>query len=148
MAASTQERHDHPQEWGLLRGVVVAALAALTAAGACAAVFGIASALGGVPDDVAVTGPGGEGPLTLGTVVSAATITTTWAATVFALFARFSSEPLKRFRATALGVFVLSLATPFAISGAPASMIATLLVMHALVAAISVGAFTVLLPPR
>lgn len=146
-AVRTHERRGSLRQ-SFLRGAMITTIAALLAAAACAAVYGIASALGAMPDDVSVTGISGEGPLTLGAVIGSAALATAWAATVFGLFVLFSREPIKRFRVTALILFVLSLATPFTISGAPAGMIAALLAMHALVAAISVGALTVILPRK
>lgn len=134
--------------WSVTRGILVAAIAALAASGATAAIYGIASALGAFPEGIEVTGLGGEGPLTLGLVTSSSALAVTAAAAVFTLLAWTTQRPIRNFRIVALALFVVSLATPFTIAGASAAMIATLLIMHLVVAGISVAAFTVVLPPE
>lgn len=134
--------------WSVIRGILVAFSAALAAAGATAAIYGIASALGAFPDGVVVPTPGGEEPLTLSLVTGTATLAITLAAAVFTLFAWRSQRPIRNFRIAALAIFLVSLASPFTISGASGAMIASLLVMHLAVAIIAVVAFTVVLPPE
>jgi len=126
----------------------VGALAAVASGAACAVVYAIASSLGAIPHDVVLPGLAGDTPLTPGLVITAATVAATGAGLIFGIMRLVSRRPVRVFRLVALAVFLISLATLFAIHGAPGGMTVTLLTMHVLVAVISVGLLTTLIGRR
>ncbi|QIN78431.1 hypothetical protein GBA65_07720 [Rubrobacter marinus] len=119
------------------RLLLAAPLAAGAAALANALVYAIASALGTIPTDVPV--PASGEPITLSPVIVTSVIGALGAAAVFAVIAAISSRPARLFWWVALVVLALSFATPFTIPGAPAAMIASLLLMHVVAWAVSVA---------
>lgn len=122
----------------------VAPLTALAAALAAALVFTVAAALGAISPIVRVPSPLGLQPLTLASVAITAIIATVWAAIVFAFVGLFASRPISVFRIVALVVLILSFTLPFTVAGIPPLMLASLLLMHVVVAAIDVGLLTTL----
>jgi hypothetical protein len=90
----------------------------------------------------AVVDPGSGQPFTVVTVVLASVVGALGATLVYAGFDRFVPDADRRFRIVAGAVLLASFATPFTILGAPLGMIATLLVMHVVVAGVSVWVFT------
>lgn len=122
----------------------VGPLAAIVAALGCGLIYAVASAVGAIPQSVLLPGPTGQGPLTLGSVIVMSVIGSLGAAIVFALIGLFSRRPVGLFRVVALVVLVLSLGTPITVSGAPVAMIVSLISMHVVVAAVSVGLLTTL----
>ncbi|MGI8643335.1 MAG: DUF6069 family protein [Thermomicrobiales bacterium] len=118
------------------RLVITAVVAAVTAAVINAIVYGIARWLDTIPRDVVIPGPSGDEPLGLVSVVFASVTGALGAAIVYALCARFPQRPIRLFQSFATLVLLLSFASPFTISGAPAKMIATLILMHIVVWAV------------
>lgn len=76
------------------------------------------------------------------TVVLASVVGALGATVVYAGFDRFVPDADRWFRIVAGVVLLASFVTPFTIPGAPLGMIATLLVMHVVVAGVSVWVFT------
>lgn len=120
-------------------------MAGAAAAGLNAVVYLGASALGAMPQDVVVQG---RGPITLGLVVANSFVPALLAAVAFALLGRFARRPASSFRVLAAVVFVLSLAAPFLVAGAPVTMRAALLLMHAVAAAAITGVLATLAVDR
>ena len=127
---------------GLLLAVVVAAVGAAVAN---AIVYFIASALGFVPQDVAVSPDGA--PLGVVAVVVASVVGAVGAGIVLAALNLFLRRPVPVFYVISAIVLVLSFITPTNISGAPLAMILTLEVMHVVAAVVTVGVL-VTLPRR
>ena len=125
--------------WGRL--VPAGLLAALVAAAANAVVYLVAVAAGAMPQDVVVNG---QGPVTLPVVATTSAFGAVAGTIVYALVVRFTRRPVRVFRVVAAVALVLSFAGPFTIPGAPAAMIATLLLMHVVAAAVVVGLLTTL----
>ena len=123
--------------WGRLAPAGL--LAALVAAAANAIVYLVAAASGAIPQDVVVNG---QGPITLPMVVTASVFGAVAATVVYALVGLFARRPVRVFRVVAAVALVLSFVPPFTIPGAPAAMIATLLLMHVIAAAGIVGLLT------
>jgi hypothetical protein len=123
--------------WLLWVGPLAGAIAAVVNA----VVYLLASALGAMPSDVVVPG---QGPATLGAVVSIYFVPALLGALLFAVMGRFTRRPIRTFRVVAAVVLVLSFATPFTLPGAPVAMIAALLVMHVIAAAVIIGVLTTL----
>jgi uncharacterized protein DUF6069 len=126
----------------LLRLLWVGLLAIMGAAVANVLVGMVAVALLGVSP--------GFLPLQVGPVVSFTVVGVLGAVAVFALVARFSRRPVRLFRRIAFAVLVISLvpdllllsASPF--PGTTVVAVATLMVMHVVAWAISVGTLTTL----
>lgn len=102
--------------------------------------FVVADVLGVFP--ATVMDPGSGQPFALMTVAVASGAGAFGATVVYALLSRFVADADRWFRILAVVVLLVSFVTPFTIPGAPATMIATLLVMHMVVAAVSVWVFT------
>ncbi len=121
-------------------------LAAVAAAVANAVVYFVASALGAMPQDVIVED---SGPVTLEPVIFASVIGAVGAVVVFAIVALLVRQrPIRVFNVVATVALVLSFYTPFTIPGAPAAMVATLLLMHVVAAVVIVGVLTTLARAR
>lgn len=118
---------------GLLAGVVAAVVNVV--------VYLLASAVGAMPQDVVVPG---QGPITLGAVVSVSFVPALLGALLFAAMGRFTRRPIRAFRVVAAVVLVLSFATPFTLSGAPVAMVVVLLLMHVIAAVVIAGVLTTL----
>ena len=116
-------------------------LAALVAAAANAVVYLVAAAAGAMPQDIVVNG---QGPIALPVVATMSAFGAVAGTVVYALVGRFTRRPVRVFRVVADVALVLSFAGPFTIPGAPAAMIATLLLMHVVAAAVVVGLLTTL----
>ena len=126
--------------WGRL--VPAGALALVVAAAANAIVYLVASSsLEAMPQDVDANG---QGPITLPMVVVMSAAGAVAGTLVYALVGRFVRRPVRAFRLVAVIALVLSLAGPFTIPGAPAAMVAALLVMHVVAAGVVVGLLTTL----
>ncbi len=123
--------------WGRL--VPAGLLAALVAAAANAIVYLVAAAAGTMPQDVVVNG---QGPMTLPMVATTSVFGAVAGTAVYALVGRFARRPVRVFRVVAAVALVLSFVGPFTIPGAPAAMIATLLLMHVVAAVVVVGLLT------
>lgn len=123
------------------RLVRVGLLAALVAAAANVALYIVAMAAGAMPQDVVVNG---QGPITLPMVVTASVLGAVGGTVVYAIIGRFTRRPVRVFWVVAVVALVLSFGGPFTIAGAPAAMIATLLLMHMVAAAVVVGLLTAL----
>lgn len=136
---NTPVRREERVAWGRL--VPAGLLAALAAAAANAVVYLVATAAGAMPQDVVVNG---QGPITLPMVAGMSAFGAAAGAVVYALVGRFARRPVRVFRVVAAAALVLSFAGPFTIPGAPASMVAALLLMHAVAAAVVVGLLTTL----
>ena len=132
-------RSEERVAWGRL--LPAGLLAALVAAGANAVVYLVASAVGAMPQDVVVNG---QGPITLPVVAATSVFGAVAGTVVYALVGRFARRPVRVFRVVAAVALVLSFVPPFTIPGAPAAMIATLLLMHVVAAAAVVGLLTTL----
>jgi len=98
-----------------------------------------AAALGSMPQEVVVR-PGQ--PITLTAVIGTTVVSILAAAGLLVGLRRWTRRAYPVFRRVALVVLVLSLATPFAVPGAPVGMIVALELMHVLTAGITVGALT------
>ncbi|MDX1745528.1 MAG: DUF6069 family protein [Halobacteriales archaeon] len=105
------------------------------------ALFLIAEAFGVFPADV--VDPGSGRPFALTTVVIATAVGAFGATVTYAVLDRLVTDADRWFRITAGVVLLASFATPFTIPGAPPAMIGLLLVMHTVVAGVSVWLFTV-----
>lgn len=114
----------------LLLGTLVAAVAAAIVN---AVTFWIARGLDTIPREVLISGPAGDEPLGLIPVIFASIFGVLGAGVVFALCAKFSSRPVRLFQIISVIVLVLSFISPFTISGVPAKMIITLILMHIVV---------------
>lgn len=135
-------REEHREErvaWGWL--VPAGLLAALVVAGVNAVVYLVAAAAETMPQVVVVNG---QGPMTLSMVVATSVFGAVAGTIVYAVVGRFTRLPVRVFRVVAASVLVLSFVGPFTISGAPAAMVATLLLMHMVAAAVVVGLLTTL----
>lgn len=120
----------------LLSGTVIAAVAAAIVN---AVIYLIARGLDTIPREVLISGPAGDEPLGLIPVIFASIFGVLGAGVVFALCAKFSSRPVRLFQIISVVVLVLSFISPFTISGAPAKMILTLILMHIAVWAAAVS---------
>jgi len=123
------------------RPVSVGLLAAVVAAAANAAVYLVAAAVGAMPQDVVVNG---QGPITLPMVATMSVLGALGGTAVYALVGRFARRPVRTLRLVAALALLLSFGGPFSIAGAPAAMVASLLLMHAVAAAVVVGFLTTL----
>ena len=132
-------RDEERVAWGRL--VPAGLLAAFVAAAANAVVYLVASAAGAMPQDVVVNG---QGPIVLPMVATMSVLGALAGAGVYALVGRFARRPVRVFRVVAAVALVLSFVGPFTIPGAPAAMVATLLLMHVVAAAVVVGLLTTL----
>lgn len=127
---------------GLLLAVPVAAVGAAVAN---AIVYFVASALGFVPQDVAVSPDGA--PLGVVAVIVASVVGAVGAGVVLAALNLILRRPVPVFYIVSAVVLVLSFITPLNISGAPLAMILTLELMHVVAAVVAVGVL-VTLPRR
>ena len=125
--------------WGRL--VPAGALALVLAAAANAVVYLVASSLGAMPQDVDANG---QGPIKLPMVVATSAAGAVVGTLVYALVGRFVRRPVRVFRLVSALALVLSFVGPLTIPGAPAAMVAALLVMHVVTAVIVVGLLTTL----
>lgn len=121
----------------------VGPLAGLSAAVANAVVYLVASAVGAMPR-IDVSGLTGQGPITLGAVVLESFVPALLAAALFALFGQFTRRSVRNFRVLAAVLLVLSFASPLNLLEVPTVMIATLFIMHVVVAVLIVGVLTTL----
>ncbi|MGB3634721.1 MAG: DUF6069 family protein [Rubrobacteraceae bacterium] len=127
------------------RLLVFGFIAGVLAAVANAFVYLLASALGAMPDSVLVQG--GD-TITLFPVVISSFVPALVAAVLLVILGRFTRRPVGIFQTVAVVLLVLSLITPFTIPGAPAGMIATLLIMHVVAAASIIWVLTILAPQQ
>lgn len=134
-ATSTDTVRTERVVWGRL--VPAGALALVLAASANALVYLVASSLGAMPQDVDANG---QGPITLPMVAT----TSAAGAVAYAVVGRFARRPVRVFRAVSALALVLLFAGPFTIPGAPAVMVAALLLMHVVAAIAVVGLLTTL----
>ena len=123
--------------WGRL--VPAGALALVLATAANALVYLVASSLGAMPQNVDANG---QGPITLPMVVAMSAVGAVAGTLVYALVGRLARRPVRAFHLVALIALVLSLAGPLTIPGAPAAMVAALLMMHIFAAVAVVGLLT------
>ena len=135
----TVVRGEERVAWGRL--VPAGLLAALVAAAANAAVYLAAAAAGAMPQEVVVNG---QGPITLPMVAATSAFGAVAGTVVYALVGRVARRPVRVFRVVAAAALVLSFVGPLTIPGAPGAMVATLLLMHAVAAAVVVGLLTTL----
>ncbi len=127
--------------WGRLP--VIALIAGVAAAISNTLVFFVASALGAIPQSVRLPAPV-NGPLSVGPVIVASIIGVLLAAIVFAVIGLAARRPVRLFRIVATVALLLSLLLPATIPGAPVSMILSLMLMHVVAWAASVGALATL----
>jgi ABC-type Na+ efflux pump permease subunit len=125
--------------WGRL--VPAGALALVVAAAANAVVYLVASSLGAMPQDVDANG---QGPITLPMVVAMSAVGAVAGTLVYALIGRFARRPVRVFRLVSALALVLSFVGPLTIPGAPAAMVAALLLMHTIAAVTVAGLLTTL----
>jgi ABC-type Na+ efflux pump permease subunit len=125
--------------WGRL--VPAGALALVVAVAANSVVYLVASSLGAMPQDVDANG---QGPITFPMVVAMSAVGAVVGTLVYALVGRFVRRPVRVFRLVSALALVLSFVGPLTIPGAPAAMVAALLVMHVVTAVIVVGLLTTL----
>lgn len=123
--------------YGVLAGVVTAVVNAV--------LYLVAAAFGAMSADVVVSG---GGPVTLGAVISSSFVPAVLGAVVLAVLGRFTLRSVGIFRVVALVLLVLSFVTPFSLVGAPVAMILVLLLMHVVVAGVTVWVLTTLAPKR
>lgn len=127
------------------RLLLYGALAGVLAAVANAVLYLVASAFGAMPEDVVVSG---GGPVTVGAVIFSSFVPAVLGAVVLAVLGRFTLRSVGIFRVVALVLLVLSFVTPFSLVGAPVAMILVLLLMHVVVAGVTVWVLTTLAPKR
>ena len=129
------------------RGRLVSAglLGALVAATVNVVVYLVAVAAGAMERDVVVNG---QMPITLSMVATMSVFGAFAATLVYALVGRFARRPVLVFRIVAALALLLSFGGPFSIAGAPAAMIATLLLMHVIAATVIVGLLTTMARPE
>ncbi len=125
--------------WGRL--VPAGALALVVAAAANSVVYLVASSLGAMPQDVDANG---QGPITLPMVVAMSAAGAVAGTLVYALVGRLARRPVRVFRLVSALALLLSFVGPLTIPGAPAAMVAALLVMHVITAVIVAGLLTTL----
>ncbi len=125
--------------WGRL--LQAGALAAVVAAAVNSLVYLVASSLGAMPQDVDA---GGQGPITLPLVVAMSVIGAVGGTIVYGVLGRLVRRPVRVFRVVSAIALVLSFGGPLTIAGAPAAMVATLLLMHVVAASVVVGLLTTL----
>jgi ABC-type Na+ efflux pump permease subunit len=125
--------------WGRL--VPAGALALVVAAAVNAVVYLVASSLGAMPQDVDANG---QGPITLPMVVAMSAVGAVAGTLVYAFVGRFVRRPVRVFRLVSAVALVLSFVGPLTIPGAPAAMVAALLLMHTIAAVAVVGLLTTL----
>jgi hypothetical protein len=102
-------------------------------------VFYIGDAAGAFPDDFRFEAFGGsETTMGVGNVILTTLSYFVFAGIVFAIISRLSARPVRIFTYVAAAAFLVSLLQPFTLKDAPGGMIASLLIMHALSAAIAV----------
>ena len=123
---------------------VVALLTALAAALANALVYFAASGLGTISQSVLLPSPMGVSPLTVSLVAITSAIGTVGAAIVFALIGLLARRPVRLFRIVATVVLMLSFVMPATVPGVPVAMRLSLVVMHVVAWAVSVGLLTTL----
>ena len=138
-ATSTDTVRNRHVVWGRL--VPAGALALVVAAAANAVVYLVASSLGAMPQDVDANG---QGPITLPMVVAMSAAGAVAGTLVYALVGRLARRPVRVFRLVSALALVLSFVGPLTIPGAPAAMVAALLVMHVITAVIVAGLLTTL----
>ena len=138
-ATSTDTVRTERVVWGRL--VPAGALALVLAVSANALVYLVASSLGAMPQDVDANG---QGPITLPMVVVMSAVGAVAGTLVYALVGRFVRRPVRVFRLVSAVALVLSFVGPFTIPGAPAAMVAALLLMHTIAAVTVVGLLTTL----
>ncbi len=110
-------------------------LAALVSAVVNVILFFVGSAVGAFPSDVLIPGMGGTAaPMTVMPVAIMSVLPILVATLVYTVLSRFADSPNRWFNILAAVVFVVMLATPFTIPGAPMLMIIFLEVMHAVAA--------------
>ena len=103
--------------------------------------FVIGDASGVIP--ATVLDPGSGRPFAVTTVAAASAVGAFGGTVVYVVLDRIVADADRWFRIVAGVVLVASFATPFTIPGAPAAMIGLLLVMHVVVAGVSVWALTI-----
>jgi hypothetical protein len=130
-------RSEERVTWGRL--ALAGLLAGAVAAAANAIVYLVAAAAGAMSQDIVVNG---QGPITLSMVATMSAFGAVSGTVVYALIGRFARRPVRVFRVVAAVALALSFAGPFTIPGAPAAMVATLLLMHVVAAAVVVGLLT------
>ncbi len=138
-ATSTNPVRTERVAWGRL--VPAGALALVLAAAANAVVYLVASSLGAMPQDVDANG---QGPITLPMVVAMSAAGAVAGTLVYALVGRLARRPVRVFRLVSALALLLSFVGPLTIPGAPAAMVAALLVMHVITAVIVAGLLTTL----
>jgi hypothetical protein len=141
-ASTADKRQEHIVGKRLLWATLLTAIAATVAN---ALIYVIADWLGAFPNDVHISG--GE-PLGVSLVIIGSVSGAVGAGIAFAIIERFASQPVRLFRIVAVVALILSFATPFTIADAPADMIASLILMHIVVAAASIGLLPRLAPER
>lgn len=119
-------------------------VAGLLAVGASVVVNGllflVADAVGAFP--AGVLDPGSGQPFALSTVAVPSAVGAAGATIVYAVFRRFVSDADRWFRRVAGVVLLASFLTPFSIPDAPTNTVVTLLLMHVVVAVVSVRLLT------
>jgi hypothetical protein len=103
-------------------------------------VFLVADALGAFP--AAVLDPSSGQSFSLGTVALPSAVGAAGATLAYAAFRRFVPDADRWFRRVAVVVLFASFVTPFSIPDAPMATVVTLLLMHVVVAVVSVGSLT------
>ena len=122
-----------------MRRVPLAGLAALVGAiTADFAIYRIARAAGAIPNDL----PAGAEQIGMPAIITVCVLTIVVATVALALFARFSTHPIRNFTILAAIVFVTSVQAPLGIEDASTGLIISLLVMHAATALIAWLALT------
>lgn len=127
------------------RLAVTTVVAALAAALVNTVVYYVGSAFGAFPSDVVIQA---DLPMTLAPIASLTVIAVLAAGGVFALLARFTSNPSRAFLVVALLVLVGMAIPPFTIAGAPVAMITALQITHLTAAAIAMFALLRYAAPR
>lgn len=125
----------------LRRLLWVGPLAGLVAAVLNAMLYGITTAAGLIP--AGFEAPNG-GVVGLGAVVSTSFVAALLGAAFLAVLGWLTRRPVRNFRVVAVVLLVLSFLTPFSLPGAPATLVAVLLLMHAIAAVSITGVLTTL----
>ena len=108
-------------------------------------VYLVAVAAGAMMRDVVVNG---QMPITLSMVATMSVLGAFAATLVYAFVGRFAWRPVRVFRIVAALALLFSFGGPFSIAGAPAAMIATLLLTHVIAATVIVSLVTTMGRPE
>ncbi len=123
-------------------------LAAIVAVAGTEGVYGVASASGLVDGGVVLPSLIGMGPLTLASASVTALVASLGASVLLGLLAATTRRPVRIFRIVASALALASLSMPATIPGPSAAMRLTMVAMHVVMWAVSVGVLATLASQR